>query len=831
MTNILQLRGNLADKLPPASTLHIELEEKADMLESEVHKSKRQCEELKTRLNEKNHEICEMNDQVESATQSAKRREQKILEEMESLRQDQRTFSGKSPELKRLKKDLEAKSDEKDLLQTRHDALTVESRGLQADVTKLRGEIAQLLNDLGEEKRSASENDRLIKSDAKVTATRLNQDIRDLQKQLNRGLDEAAAKNDSWHQQRRELETQRQKAEQEAKDLRSSIDQLRKGESTLSYRESKLQEAANAERQRNRCQESQLAEQITDLERSCTEKTTALEQACSDLQETRASLRICEQSKAASDAKVQALEDEVDVLQGALVADAEQAKENLAKARQHIYDLKHQIGLKTRNVTDLRTAQEDALAKIKRLEASQAEAQDYKLGKEDDLAQLTNLRSRQHEMEELKAAYQDAMGQIEQSRSTKQDLAKAESAYKHSRAQLEKLQSDKVLLQDQFDGLEAELSKWRQKDNATENQTLGSGRHSALSSRRVEIDSNPGEAPLREQIRALQKERDSLRMAIQESQARQQPPWSTIKSPTKRMDDVKGTANLQRRFSDSQNQLKLFLSESRESDQNALRRISDMQRLSRQQFDNLEQQREQLEQQLGDLAVEGAGNRNMAQDAKSTIHRLRNRIADSEAELRFVQASRNADTAMAVERKDLHELLKSAKLEAETLQLQVKERDLQIQSSAAREQDVRSQLQKVRSESRLRQKQAAALSKELESLQERYESKIDEVGAKQRLFEDERRKLYAKIESSNPPKDGQRVKMLELEVKQRESRHASELKGLAKQIQSYRALCRREEGFRQGLAFGKRYLLLQVEMYQAWWVMHSRVLVALASLH
>ena len=39
---------------------------------------------------------------------------------------------------------------------------------------------------------------------------------------------------------------------------------------------------------------------------------------------------------------------------------------------------------------------------------------------------------------------------------------------------------------------------------------------------------------------------------------------------------------------------------------------------------------------------------------------------------------------------------------------------------------------------------------------------------------------------------------------------------LAKQISFLRARCEREEGFRKGLVWTKRWFLMQVEMYNRW---------------
>lgn len=51
-----------------------------------------------------------------------------------------------------------------------------------------------------------------------------------------------------------------------------------------------------------------------------------------------------------------------------------------------------------------------------------------------------------------------------------------------------------------------------------------------------------------------------------------------------------------------------------------------------------------------------------------------------------------------------------------------------------------------------------------------------------------------------------------------EKRHAGELRGLAKQIQYLKAKCVREEGLREALAYSKQYFLMQIELYNEWYV-------------
>ena len=115
---------------------------------------------------------------------------------------------------------------------------------------------------------------------------------------------------------------------------------------------------------------------------------------------------------------------------------------------------------------------------------------------------------------------------------------------------------------------------------------------------------------------------------------------------------------------------------------------------------------------------------------------------------------------------DLKAQVQDVELECEKLQRQLTEREGRLQSSLARENELRSRLRNLRSDS---QSGGAADEREVRSL-----------------------------------------------VEAKEKTHAAELRGLAKQLQYFRVQCKREENFRKGLIFSKRFMLLQIEMYSAW---------------
>lgn len=66
--------------------------------------------------------------------------------------------------------------------------------------------------------------------------------------------------------------------------------------------------------------------------------------------------------------------------------------------------------------------------------------------------------------------------------------------------------------------------------------------------------------------------------------------------------------------------------------------------------------------------------------------------------------------------------------------------------------------------------------------------------------------------------DESAIQALRLDVEERERRHVKELRGLSMQVEWLRARCKREEGLRAAAAYVKRYMGLQIDLYQAWYV-------------
>ena len=271
-------------------------------------------------------------------------------------------------------------------------------------------------------------------------------------------------------------------------------------------------------------------------------------------------------------------------------------------------------------------------------------------------------------------------------------------------------------------------------------------------------------------------------------------------------------------LTDTRQQLKDLRSKSKDTERSLQRRLLDSERQAQSESEAHDQQREQLEAELTNCRHEIVSHVSKTATAEKTITRLRTRIANLEASLQTARAAANPkedDKTMADERADLHEMLKDAKLAAEDLQQQITTRQSLVDAASSREKELRTQLKRIREERSLQSQKSTALASELDNVQASYEAVLEKLTRKQQQWDEERKAIVSKVRFTNTS-ISEKGDSAQLEAAQK--RHAAELKGLAKQIMWLRAKLGREEGFRVGLAYEKRYLTMRCDMYEAWYV-------------
>lgn len=274
---------------------------------------------------------------------------------------------------------------------------------------------------------------------------------------------------------------------------------------------------------------------------------------------------------------------------------------------------------------------------------------------------------------------------------------------------------------------------------------------------------------------------------------------------------------VQRQLADAYQQIRDSRAKSKEELKTAQRRLAEAEQQAQTNLDTYEQQREQLETELSAVRHEQeilvTKNKTMSQ----TIARLRTRISSLEKELHTHRQATTADNTIVEERKDLHEMLKDAKLTAEDLQVQITARESQLTASTSREKDIRAQLKRVREERTRHAQTATAISIELEHLQTRYERAVNNLSRQQRKWEEERKALTSRVRFTNTSMSSVHADDNTQCSPDLKNQHAAELWGLAKQIHWLRAKCEREESFRWGLVFEKKYMQKQIRMFELWY--------------
>jgi hypothetical protein len=153
-------------------------------------------------------------------------------------------------------------------------------------------------------------------------------------------------------------------------------------------------------------------------------------------------------------------------------------------------------------------------------------------------------------------------------------------------------------------------------------------------------------------------------------------------------------------------------------------------------------------------------------------------------------------------------------VEAERLDLDLKEKEKDMKRLQASEDDLRTQLRRTEKERTTYRERSVQLSDDLERIEREFKKAEDR-------WEAERRQLTQGVRFANMSvsqhgdEASALVRAAELDREELSQRHTKELRGLAMQIEWLRARCRREEMLRSDAAFAKRFVLMQVELYGA----------------
>ncbi|KAF5858414.1 hypothetical protein ETB97_004409 [Aspergillus alliaceus] len=723
--NLQELHDEMANKSISTKGLTRQMEEKSSKLEEELRALQEQNNALKEKLERMARNEAHLEAQYRRAQQSMDNEEQKLQNDAAMVKHErdvaQQERDALSAQLQEALDEIQRKAEEKELLQTRHYALTDESGSLQEELARAQSKARELQQTINDERARALETADTIRNQYREEIERLQEEIEALNHEIEDKEGQFALEQDRWESSKRALQLQKDRAEDQAAGFKRTIEKLEQVEHTLTGKESKLQEVIDSEKARHFNSEAVLSRQVKELNDELSSKRQIIDDQRSELLSIREEIRLSKRAETALNEKIQALEDEVVVLQSSLDEEREYAKGRMQKGSNN-HD-----------------------GRVQSLISEKQKLRDQLANAHVELHDLrTSMVDLEAERDELQAQLDQAQHQVDDT--TKFDKEKVELRKSTLRleGELKRLREEKSSLLEAKEALEKQLSAEVERATVEENRLA------------VEVDQLQNKLQANSggrdrELASAKSKSQRLERRVQELEALlEQQPLGEHEHTTANADLVVLRQNLD----EARKREKMLLQ--READQKASVR-SCKTRIA------------ELERELHDTMMRKFEDQSPHASPSNKLHEelrsLRRQLSEAHRTLREVK-SKNRDLERAAMReedqRDLHELLRSSTLEAESLALKVSERD-------ARLSELRAQVRRIREERAFCARKAESALKDLESLQERYSQLVEKAGSKP----------------------------------DSKSRHDKEILGLGKEIIWLRARLKREEKFRRDLAWSK----------------------------
>ena len=790
--NLDELQEEMANKSFSTKGLSRQVEEKVDKLEEDLEALQERYEQSQSELEHSSRTEKELQERLRHLEKEGTSDARKTQHDLETTRQQRDTFERKlhhmAKQAEDLEKELHVKSDEKNLLQTRHDALTTESAQLQKDVHRARKSIQELESALDEERHKSAQQDNLLRSQHQHEVELFNEQIDSLHRDVNQKENDHAADIEEWEAKRRELESASGRAENKANGLQRTVDKLQDAQGTLSGRDMRLQEALESEKQRHTHEEKVLSKQIAELNDDLAAKRIAAETSRTELNNAREELRISIREQHALKEKANELEEEIEVLQ----ADMEQEHElleqyqkkssegtdgqvpRLKKEKQTLQDNLANAQIELQNVRrELAAAEADREEVEVKLERAHKSADDTfnvdqekrelrrqkpKLEKEID--RLTSERehlfkANQELEEEINAEIERASAEENRLNAEVDRLQNKQSTTFEARdRELNSAKNKASRLEAKVKDLEDQLDS-HSKAFALPDVDVSGLRDDLEEARQKEVAATKRETDLKSSNRELKMQVNDLERDLHEARLTQLKSRSPSAPPTQSKEVI---------------QLRQELFSTKAELKQAQSQIRDLKRSTRRHASE-DSGKGDVQTQLLASANEAFILNDRLADQEEVIESLRNQLQDLQSSNR--EAREITFDLQAPERqiRDLRSQLRAS----HSARPQIDEADLSLHL-ASRDKEVRemkTQLSRIRSERKTATEKADAIESELEIIQHRYENMLEQLS------------------TGKHSKDSIREK---------------EVRGLMKEIMWLKARCRREERLRQDLMVQKRYL-------------------------
>lgn len=728
-------------------------EEEIDQLKEQASASTStgELEELRQQLQEKEDDIKGYEDTLR----------QVHIETEQKLSDKERRLEAKDDELRELEEELGRANH-----QTALDAKESELRGVQAEMKSLKEKL----------------------DDAAINAK---EDVTALRAQLVSAKSEAAAdlreKSRAIEDREAEIHTLRQKLESaegrdtEAEKLHDEIEDLNAELQDKQNAVDERQDQVDELREKVQQVENDIDEELISAQDRIQELETAQQRHLKELQTLRdAGSRLDDQALEAARHRATELENEnrklereIDDQHNDSMAERqkwdrqrttlETAKANIEQQAKSLERTIEELQRAEGSLSGREMALQQALQHEKqRHDSSRAALQKELDASNDEFARLQQSLTKAEETERrLRRELDVVNAQCKKDVDAAQRNGSAEAELRDLRSDLQSVQTEKQELQDKVQGLEDEIEVWQatidEEADKAKNEMQGLQQklvkaQTKYATAQSEVDAlrlAPGalspqshsDLQLQQRLHESQSHNARLRKERQSLEAEYATAKADLEALQINVEDTEAArASAQELVRDLRKQLK---DQQREAD----RRLQTQINAYETDINNLEQD------------LEAAQSKNRESSAKneslaSSITRLKTRLTSLETDLATARISGNTSVG---ERKELHDMLRDAKLKAEDLALQLSEREGRAKIASKREGELRDQLQRAQEEGRMTMDEQA--------------------------------------------------------LRKTKHRHTLELRGLARQIEYLSARLRREEAFRQDLSYSKRYANRVLELY------------------
>jgi chromosome segregation ATPase len=898
--NLEELQDEMANKSITTKGLSRQTEERANRLQDDLGHLREKHATLEEQHADKTRDIKKLQDKIEDLKQDSDVREQKLKDKLEIVQHEKETsLRDRETIAKRLEttqKDLQQISDEKNLIQIRHDALTTESAGLRRELARSRQEVDDLEDKLDHEKTLALNNEREVRDEYKGEIDRLSDEIEDLRREVREKERLYDHDSDKWDSERHNLQSQKEMAEERAVGLQRTIDRLQEAEGTLSGKEMKLKEALESEKLRHESQEAVLTRQINELNEDVQARRKALEEVTSELSDVREELLLTQREQNSLAEKVEGLEDEVEILQTSLDDESDQANRDIAAIKQESESLRRQLQNLKLDLARAEAATADAHAEIEAfqgdLQAGEGSKEQLSSRLRDVEAQLSKVRQDKQnlqdqlgslniEMHSLRTSKADAEAERDEIKSqlrafkqqeeetfrldqeridlrtakmkldsevrrlkdeNKAALAQQQAAETELQQELERASNEEVRLnseihdlqrimrgssekrelatakktiqrlEERVDELESQIASGDEHADAT--NELSMIRRDLSAARQKETEYFQREAAQKDVLRGLKRQITELERKAHEAEVSRY--ISSSPSPRSSASGLARKSEINEvraQLTAAHQSLKDLRTQIKDVEKEATRKVSAANLDLEVRTAAWEAEKDQLERSLDEARFEKEELTVKNATSEATISRLRGKIERLEKALQAERANSGEDRTMMLERRDLHDMLRETQVQAESLEIAVEEREKTIATITAAESQLRVQLKRVREERGLHKSKALSAHKQLQDLEKDFQKAKDS-------WETEKKTLSRGVRFPNMSlsvNDESEIIALRQEAEERNKIHVKELRGMSMQIEWLRARCRREENFRAAAAYAKKYMRLQIDMFEAWY--------------